>query len=270
MLQVARLAPTLLSDAAERVGGFLREQFNPDGGARDRAGRSDLYYTVFAMDGLIALRREPPVEAARGYLAGFGDGEGLDLVHQTCLARCWGAMPAERRDAEACRRLAGRIAGRRAPDGGFGSTYHSFLAAGALEDLGFGVAEPQLLARSIAWPEPGRPATTPTTAGAVTLLRHLGAPVPPEAGAWLLARAHPQGGFTAAEGTPVPDLLSTATALHALAGLKAEVGPLKEATLDFIDSLWTGKAFCGSWGDEEQDAEYAYYALLALGHLSLV
>ena len=35
---------------------------------------------------------------------------------------------------------------------------------------------------------------------------------------WLLERCHPRGGFFASTGTPVPDLLSTATALHALVG----------------------------------------------------
>ena len=67
----------------------------------------------------------------------------------------------------------------------------------------------------------------------------------------------------------MPDLLSTATALHALAGEHVPFGHLKESTLDFIDTLWTGKAFCGTWADDEPDSEYTWYALLAMGHLSL-
>ena len=68
---------------------------------------------------------------------------------------------------------------------------------------------------------------------------------------------------------PIPDLLSTATALHALSGLHVDFSAVKERCLDFVDTLWTGKAFCGNWGDDEPDVEYTYYALLALGHLSL-
>jgi hypothetical protein len=67
----------------------------------------------------------------------------------------------------------------------------------------------------------------------------------------------------------MPDLLSTATALHALSGQKVSVAHLKEQTLDFLDTLWTGKAFCGTWADDEPDCEYTYYGLLAMGHLSL-
>lgn len=45
---------------------------------------------------------------------------------------------------------------------------------------------------------------------------------------------------------------------------------VKEPCLDFVDSLWTNKgAFYGSWLEDTLDCEYTYYALLALGHLSL-
>jgi hypothetical protein len=41
--------------------------------------------------------------------------------------------------------------------------------------------------------------------------------------------------------------------------------------MDFMDSLWNASAggFHGHWADEFVDAEYTYYGLLALGHLSL-
>ena len=67
----------------------------------------------------------------------------------------------------------------------------------------------------------------------------------------------------------MPDLLSTATALHALASLGVDFSPTVEPCLNFVDTLWTGRGFCGHWADEIVDCEYTYYALLALGHLSL-
>src|SRR5438874_1185034 len=71
-------------------------------------------------------------------------------------------------------------------------------------------------------------------------------------------------------GAPLPDLLSTATALHALAGLEASFERVREPCLDFIDTLWTNEGgFYGHWGDDHLDCEYTYYGLLALGHLSL-
>jgi hypothetical protein len=275
MLQVARLAPSLLQEAADRVADFLLSQLNDDGGARDKSGKSDLYYTVFVLDGLVALRRDVPARV-RPFLERHGDGEGLDLVHQACLARCWAAMP--KGSFARADRLAERLEARREKDGGFGSLYSTFVAHGALEDLGRtpktdGVAA---LIASLAQPDGGYAngaeipaATTPTTAGAVTLLHHLGEPVPPKAIEWLRARAADAGGFLAVPAAPIPDLLSTATALHALVAAHAPISDLKDKTLDFVDSLWTGQGFCGTWDEEKPDAEYTYYALLSLGHLSL-
>jgi prenyltransferase beta subunit len=267
MLQVARLAPNLLQEAAEPVAQFLREQFASDGGARDRAGQSDLYYTVFALDGLIALRQDLPVGKVRPYLEAFGDGEGLDFVHQTCLARCWAAVSKDPHDSPSAGPLALRIL-----QGGNGSVYHDFLKFGALEDLGGSPDVPSTVVTEILSHQSSDGSfkgTTPTTAGAVTLLHHLGAEVPRNAVDWLLSRARPAGGFLATAAAPVPDLLSTATALHALTAAHASIGALREPMLDFVDTLWTGKGFCGSWADDVVDSEYTFYALLALGHLSL-
>ena len=112
--------------------------------------------------------------------------------------------------------------------------------------------------------------STNATAAAVTVLRNLDAPTPRGVGEWLTAQCRPGGGFVAMPKAPVPDLLSTATALHALSGLQVSFESLKEVCLDFVDSLWTNRGgFYGTWVDEELDCEYTYYGLLALGHLSL-
>jgi hypothetical protein len=87
---------------------------------------------------------------------------------------------------------------------------------------------------------------------------------------WLLDRCYAGGGFFASRATPVPDLLSTATALHALTALQVPIAGVREPCLDFVDSLWTNRGgFYGTWADDAADCEYTYYALLALGHLSL-
>src|SRR5688500_1140511 len=118
MLQVARLAPRLLADATGLVEEFLRSQLNEDGGFSDRAGASDLYYTVFGLEGLIALRADIPAPRVASYLTGFGDGEGLDLIGVSCLARCWAALPREMRAAAPAEALLVRVEAHRSRDGG--------------------------------------------------------------------------------------------------------------------------------------------------------
>ena len=109
------------------------------------------------------------------------------------------------------------------------------------------------------------------TAGAVTLIHHLGFPVNSSVGDWILSQTHPEGGFLAVPGAPLPDLLSTATALHALSCIERRIPSIiHERCLDFIDTLWNAEGgFHGHWADDDLDPEYTYYGLLALGHLSL-
>src|SRR4051794_3260400 len=92
MLQVARLAPKILGDSAELVRDFLLCQIGPGGGAIDRDGREDLYYTIFTLAGLQALQAGLPVDRVRPFLETFGDGTTLDFVHLGALARCWAAI----------------------------------------------------------------------------------------------------------------------------------------------------------------------------------
>ena len=290
MLQVARLAPKLLGESAELVRHFLLSQQNEDGGFRDRSGKSDLYYTVFGLDGLLALQAEIPGAQVAAYLRSFGEGEGLDFVHLCCLARAWAALSNQARPESGppTAELVRRIESFRSRDGGYhsvrgsesGTAYAAFLAVGAYQDLKAPWRDPMRIVQSLKFLETNDGAwanersvkvgSTNATAAAVTTLRNLNVPVNQSAGDWLLARCHPDGGFLAAPGAPIPDLLSTATALHALSGLQVPFTRIKEQCLDFIDTLWTNEgAFHGQWADDHVDCEYTYYGLLALGHLSL-
>ncbi|MEA3210227.1 MAG: hypothetical protein QOE70_3284 [Chthoniobacter sp.] len=288
MLQVARLAPKLLGESAPLVRDFLLRQTHPTGGGLDRAGRPDLYYTIFVLGGLQALQADLPVGQVEPYLCEFGDGAGLDFVHLGALARCWGAIGLDRMNGGVADSLLARLEAHRTLDGGYeadigaadGNAYGCFVALGAYQDLRRELPEPLRLVQCLkfletpdgAWANARglRVGSTNATAAAVTLLHQLRLPLHPGAGEWLLARAHPEGGFRAMPEAPLPDLLSTATTLHALACLECDVPrPIRERCLDFIDTLWNAEGgFHGHWADDDLDAEYTFYGLLALGHLA--
>jgi hypothetical protein len=289
LLQVARLAPRLLGDSTDLVRAFFERQWTTSGGARNRAGRPDLYYTIFNLAGLQALNGPIPHDRVATFLESFGDGDGLDFVHLGALARCWAAVGADRLPDHRARALLEKLETYRKPDGGYegdvrlpyGTAYGAFVALGAYQDLGQNPPHALQLIQGLrglvsadgVWSNvPGaKLGATNATAGAVTLIRHLGLPVSATAGDWLLAQAHPQGGFVAVPGIPIPDLLSTATALHALSSLERRIpSTIHERCLDFVDTLWSAEGgFHGQWTDDELDAEYTFYGLLALGHLSL-
>ena len=288
MLQVARLSPKLLGDSADLVRDYLRSQLTPAGGFADRAGNPDLYYTVFGLEGLFALRADLPIPQVLGYLKSQGAGEQLDFVHLSCLCRCWAGMPKDEHKHIPADAILSKVESFRSADGGYaqepgeadGTIYGCFLALGAYQDLGRELPNvPGVLncvnrlraddggyANQLDVPL----GLTPSTAAAVTLLRQYHEPIPPGIGEWLLSRHAADGGFFATPLTPMPDLLSTATALHALAGLHVNLDAIREPCLDFIDTLWTSQGgFFGTWSDDTLDVEYTYYGLLALGHLSV-
>jgi prenyltransferase beta subunit len=113
---------------------------------------------------------------------------------------------------------------------------------------------------------------TAATAAAICVLHYLNRPVPESAVRWLQEQAHPQGGFVAIRlpaGPLIPDLLSTATALHALSLVRALTDDVREKHLDYLDTLWTSQGgFRGHWADDVVDCEYTYYGLLSLGCLA--
>jgi len=286
MLAAARAAPRALPDGPRRTIRFVQAQAGPGGGFVDRAGAEDLYYTVFGLEALRALGAEPPAETAT-FLRGFGDGEGLDLIHLASLIRCWADLPETASPRPACEALAARLEALACPDGGYpaggdgnsGTAYGGFLALGAWQDLGAAVPDPQGLARCLDNLRAGDGGyandraipveTIPATAAAVVTLIHLGQTPPPAAGESLLSGARAGGGFAVADGVPAADLLSTAVALHALVGLGADLEAIRADTLDFVTGLQTeAGGFRGHDDDEQADCEYTWYALLALGHLS--
>jgi prenyltransferase beta subunit len=290
MLQVARLAPQLLGDATDLVWTFIRGKTLESCAFPDRAGRPDLYYTVFGIEALLALHIEPDWHRLAEWLATFGNGASLDFIHLCCLARCWAAVPASIASLTEDDRTAmlERINAWRTPDGGFNqrqgaprcTAYGCLLGWAAHYDLRAPLPPADSLTdclRALEVPaggyanEPGlAQGAVPATAAAVALHRHLRRTPPDVTGAWLLAQQHPNGGFLAAPGAPIPDLLSTAVALHALDGMQVSFATHKESLLDFIDSLWSAEGgFHGNWTDDTLDIEYTYYGLLALGHLAL-
>ena len=165
MQQAASRAPSRLRDP-RRVADFVLGQLDPAGGFKDRSGRGDVYYTVFALEALATLGQPAPVEAMRAFLSRFLEpNQGcnpsrvsgrLDFVHLTCLARCWRqvageATPPWRDD------LLARVETFRSADRGFnqspraehGTAYGCLLALGAYQDMSAALPEADALGRCI-------------------------------------------------------------------------------------------------------------------------
>ena len=149
MLQVARLAPKQLGESRDLVAAFLRSHTNPDGGFQDRAGVSDLYYTVFGLDALIALQEEVSAEQTATYLRAR-DPASLDFVHSRLPGTRLGRDPSPATSG-CIQQVLARIESCRSADGGYatsagalhGSAYAAFLALGAYQDFGHTMPAPE-------------------------------------------------------------------------------------------------------------------------------
>ena len=221
-------------------------------------------------------------ESLSAYLDSFGDGAKLDFIHLACLIRCR-AVIGNTNDVTLNRQLE-LIEEYRTDDGGYqqtgkhlstGSVYACFLAWLVYLDVGKNMPDQKGLIScldlcrlkdgSYANDLSVKAGSTTSTAAAVVLLCELGLPVGDDTVSQLLVRTVVSGGFLAGETAPIPDLLSTATALYALRRAGHDLGDSLEMHHDYVASLWNEDGgFAGNALDSESDCEYTYYALLAL------
>jgi prenyltransferase beta subunit len=286
MIRAAARAKTHLRDSASAAAEYLLSHQNPDGGFRDRAGTSDLYYTVFGIEGLVALGGTFDRAAAREYLRSFGEGDSLDFIHLACLIRGWADLGDQPLEPHTRDGLLKNLLTYRSEDGGFsdslgaehGTAYGCFLALAACQDLAHSLQEAEQFVESVgrlrrddgsfANDAHSPEGSTPATAAAMVTLHQMGIGNFQPQVDWLLKRTKAIGGFIATARAPMQDLLSTATALHALATVRADYDAARRPCLEFVDSLWEPQGgFCGNWMDETVDCEYTFYGLLALGYL---
>lgn len=237
----------------------LRQDWLPGGLARGRDGAPDLYYTLFAQwlsDALDAPFGRLLLKQALERI----DPRGLDSLHRACHACLtarvggagWGMRLRVLRDAlgAALTRLS--------------DPYALFVWSLAAESCGW--RPPWFL---LAWWAPWNWATTPQAAAVLALQALAGSALRrgQQAQAWMLDQQLATGGFRAGPRAPRADLLSTAVALFALrlAGWRDE----DRATRDLIAMVERCRTANGHWCDRpdgaDGDAEYSFYALLALG-----
>jgi hypothetical protein len=106
-------------------------------------------------------------------------------------------------------------------------------------------------------------ATTNATVAALAVKGQLAGYTENEDVRYLRDLQEPSGGFGAVKDSPVPDLLSTATALFMLScyGIRP-----KYAAGDFIEAHWLDSGgFSATLLEEESDVEYTFYGILSLG-----
>ncbi|MBT5018271.1 MAG: terpene cyclase/mutase family protein [Planctomicrobium sp.] len=297
-----RLADGLLDlpdDRKQRHRKFFLSFQSKDGGFRGRDGDSDLYYTSFAVRGLMMLGGMDQELSKRiaEYLKSH-DWKTLNVIDlmnwlATALALqvSAGIDLLQNVDDYFTSAITEKLESVRTKDGGYakategasGSTYHSFLVLLTYQLVGLQQTRPNALTQFIYDRQrddggfveigPMRRSGTNPSAAACAILIELGAvddEIRDDIRAFLKEVKSEEGGFQANSRVPFADSLSTFTGL--LTSLDLSLGQVlkKEVVLHWLTTQLefpTGGFRAATW-DEAADVEYTFYGLALLSLLS--
>jgi hypothetical protein len=272
----------------EEVLNFLISQQNPDGGFRDRGGRSDLYYSLFGGLMLRAVETEglrpktevplPEREAVEGsnpcgailklkqFIASKSNSEVPGFIEQCCLA-----LLQKELKVNCLSRIKTLLKLSRSfweERYSINLSYRSFVLFLTLDAVLpirkiLKIGAKKLLKRT----SEDQHSPCSEVAASVFLQKMMdqdGA----EDQELLKSFACQTGGFKAFAHLENADMLSTAVALFALSFASCDLRLLKPVCLDFIEQNFSDGAFLSGDGDPTADVEYTFYGLLALGVLA--
>jgi geranylgeranyl transferase type-2 subunit beta len=286
-----RILPGMLREKPERreeLRGYFLSAFEQNGGFRGRKGSGDLYYSAFALRGLFLLGMlddEKLLTNVADFIEVQQRREDLsptDLLSWTFCAVLTQTVQGKELLPKQIASLLNHWERFRSPDGcfatsektDFSSTYTTFLAAIFYELLGESErcrsipVEPILERRRsdggfVELPPLQYSGTNPTAA-AVGLLTILEVPLPEKQKTveFLCRCEQPFGGFRAHARIPLPDLLSSFSALMALYDLDAADRVNRASLLNFVTSLRSPDGgFFGMMPDQQSDVEYTFYGM---------
>lgn len=273
MLRTLQRAVGALGDEAlALIRLFVQKRMTANGVFMDRSGQEDIYYTSFGMllSHVLGIHRN--CEATRLWLDRV-DREQLDMVHYAAYVRSRMINEWEQNKIEFLLKNIKRKAIRPlssfevVPNMDAESPYAQFILYSLCEDTGNTPPTVCLTPYRIdgggyANTRQGSPSTNATAAALMVTGQSEGYSLTRDV-EWLRDEQKPSGGWCAEQNTPLPDLLSTATALFTLHcyGIK----PRYLAT-DFIEGHWLDNGgFAATLLEDESDVEYLFYGLLALG-----
>lgn len=288
---------SLKKEARRQIGDFVKSSQTAQGGFADRAGRPDIYYTLFGYLVSRALKINIDRSALYAYIRAFSETScvtGADALAQVVLARI------VLNDKNRALRLYASYKNRAAGLPKIGEEYSVYLELLALVSIG-NFSESRLLVRSFGSAKSAAEAQpTPLVAAGLIIayLRqhlplakentklnrkvcteyagrrpgiiidaHNGADIEMLCGE-IIARLTENGGIRVSRNIEQADLLSTAVGSYALNLCGFDLRPHAADLLDYVISLFESGSFAVCEADRRTDIEYLFYGLLALGALS--
>lgn len=249
--------------AIEGLRKYVINHRTQSGGFADKAGRADIYYTLFGFFLADALEMEEIIPSMSRYVESRTSENNLTGIHLYCAvilsARLGITGPAVKSWR---RKVSVRLSSQLGDQPAYGAFLNLLTCYYAEDYKNIYLIKKHLntLSRHTDLP-------CPVVAALLVMERSFNKPVNKLKND-LLSFYGGNGGFKATRGAPSPDLLSTAVALYALRFADADLRTIKPDCLDFVDSLYREGGFGGNVIDTDPDIEYTFYGLLALGALT--
>jgi hypothetical protein len=241
---------------------FIRNKFTPQSGFADRAGFSDLYYSLFGYYIAEAFSVTEITDQLRKYVKDRVIIDSLTGVNLYCGAILYAKLYGI---DDLSQRLSKQIIYELKISQAKQAEYSNFMGFLALYYLGDFLALKSLINH---YKSVNLQSELPCpVVAANTILLRLAGRQDLLAEDKLKSFYRGNGGFAALSNAPYEDLLSTGVALYALHFINADTRLIKPECLSFIDSLYENGGFRSTQTDFETDVEYTFYALLGLGSL---
>ena len=269
----------LNKESLERITHFVKSQKTEEDIFINKNNTPDLYYTMFGWLLSYVLGIHTDDKKTSAYINQQKTTD-LDFIHyaafircrllQKCLSKRFFALGLGRLFPVPVRPL---YTFSRFPHDDVESPYSRFVWLSMIEDANQKIRNKTELKTTLMKyhvPEGGfsndkenQSATTNATVAALSILGQLYGYTVNKDVLYLKALQQESGGFSVAPHSPIPDLLSTATALFSLHcyQVKPKISPR-----DFIEAHWLDSGgFSATLLEDTSDVEYTFYALLALG-----
>ncbi|HCI55428.1 MAG TPA: hypothetical protein DFI01_05820 [Bacteroidales bacterium] len=250
-------------NAVESLKRYIKSSQSPSGGFIDKAGKADIYYTLFGYFLAEALGLEEILSSVAGFIEVEIEQSipsGVNLYCEAILAAKSGKKKLLSKSLRKEIKSAQEIKLSKLP---VYEMFMNLLTCYYLNDYkGLYRFKKQL-------PELDEDVslTCPVISAMLVIRQCFNLPVD-RLQKNVMSYYNNHGGFFAGHGTALPDLLSTAVALYALRFSGADISMIKPDCLSFIDSMYCKGGFYGNKLDMEPDIEYTFYGLLALGALA--
>ena len=269
------------SEAQKRISSFVSSQMTENGAFMDKNGNDDLYYTSFGLMLVYVFNLNINTKQTEKWLDKQND-KLSDLLYYAAHVRS--RMLCKLMESGKLYFALQRLFTKKPklpaftdyPHGDKYSPYSQFLLLSLKEDMGIETDNRQEILTSLSSYrvenggfsniKGGKTASTNATVAALAVKGQLCGYQKNDDVNYLYSLQDDSGGFYANHSAPVPDLLSTATALFMLKCY----GVVPRVTAnEFVEAHWVSDTggFCATLMEENCDVEYTFYGLLALGSL---